>query len=372
MYNLIVKETEQEVLEHFNSLGIEGVGFETTTPNVIWHKIPHDYSQDYLTFVSKANNNTFLWKARSDENTRTISVSTDNGETWTDKTSSTGGTVLGVLNNGDKMLIKGNNTNYGDYDENWHNFFTSTGYYDVEGNIMSLIGGDNFTELTELVSGGTFYALFSIWEDTEEPSVSYLQSAGNLVLPATALTYGCYAYLLAYCTCLTSVPALPATTLTEECYDSMFEDCTNLTTAPELPATTLAYDCYEYMFRGCTNLTTAPELPATTLAEDCYYAMFKDCTSLTTAPELPATTLADSCYHGMFDDCTSLNYVKCLASSGMTSTNCLTIWLSGVASTGTFVKSPNATTGDTAGDSQWRINSANGIPSGWTVVDATS
>ena len=287
MYNLIVKETEQEVLEHFNSLGIEGVGFETTTPNVIWHKTPHDYSQDYLTFVSKSNNNTFGWVADNGENTRTISVSTDNGETWTDKTSSTGGTVLGVLNNGDKMLIKGNNATYGDYDEWWYNQFTSTGYYDVEGNIMSLIGGDNFTRLTTLDSAGTFVLLFNSYFDDDYHS--YLQSAGNLVLPATTLTKGCYSDMFNACTGLTTAPELPATTLADYCYDDMFDECTSLTTAPELPATTMANYCYRWMFTDCSSLTTAPELPATTLAEGCYESMFSNCTSLTEEASVPSS-----------------------------------------------------------------------------------
>ena len=124
------------------------------------------------------------------------------------------------------------------------------------------------------------------------------------------------------------------------------------------------------MFRTCSSLVSAPQLPATTLATACYYYMFEGCTSLTTAPELPATTLAEYCYCDMFAGCTSLNYVKCLASSGMTSTNCLYYWLDGVSLSGTFVKSPNATTGSTAGASRWRINNANGIPSGWNVQDA--
>ena len=125
------------------------------------------------------------------------------------------------------------------------------------------------------------------------------------------------------------------------------------------------------MFRGCTNLTTAPELPATTLKNNCYSSMFADCTSLTTAPELRAPSLKTYCYQTMFSGCTSLNYVKCLARAGMTSNSCLFRWLYNVSSTGTFVKSPNATTGSTAGASQWAYPSINGIPNGWTVVDAT-
>jgi hypothetical protein len=137
----------------------------------------------------------------------------------------------------------------------------------------------------------------------------------------------------------------------------MFYDCTSLTIAPELPATTLVDGCYINMFCDCTSLTTAPALPATTLADSCYYAMFKNCTSLITAPELPATTLVIYCYSSMFYGCSKLNYIKMLATY-IYATNCLSYWVEGVASTGTFVKNPDAT---------WDRVGVDGVPSGWTV-----
>lgn len=88
--------------------------------------------------------------------------------------------------------------------------------------------------------------------------------------------------------------------------------------------------------------------------------MFNGCSSLTTAPELPATTLVDWCYGYMFLDCTKLNYIKMLATD-ISATTCLTMWVRGVASNGTFVKNPAMTTLPTG---------TSGIPSGWTVVDA--
>lgn len=144
----------------------------------------------------------------------------------------------------------------------------------------------------------------------------------------------------------------------------LFNFCRGLTDASKLllPATTLANNCYTGMFAGCTSLTTAPELPATTLVANCYSDMFYGCTSLTTAPELPATTLARFCYMNMFRNCTSLNYIKCLATkiSGISVTGCTSSWVDGVASTGTFV-TPSSTNWSTG---------TNGIPNGWTRVDA--
>ena len=45
----------------------------------------------YLTIVSLANNNTIRWKANASSIRKTISVSTNNGSTWTSKNASTGG-----------------------------------------------------------------------------------------------------------------------------------------------------------------------------------------------------------------------------------------------------------------------------------------
>ena len=143
----------------------------------------------------------------------------------------------------------------------------------------------------------------------------------------------------------------------------LFSDCAGLMNVSNLilPASTLADYCYQYMFNGCTSLTTAPELLATTLASQCCFSMFTNCTGLTTAPELPATTLADYCYQNMFQACTSLNYIKCLATD-ISAGGCTYNWVSGVAATGTFIKNPSMT-GWTTG--------INGIPSGWTVQDAS-
>jgi hypothetical protein len=148
------------------------------------------------------------------------------------------------------------------------------------------------------------------------------------------------------------------TTLSDGCYQSMFEGCTSLNTAPTLSATNIVGDCYNSMFQGCTSLTTAPVLPATTLANNCYQSMFEGCTSLTTTPTLSATTLAANCYQSMFSGCSSLNSVTTYADD-ISATDCLTNWLSNVAATGNFYNNGSAT---------YTVDSASGIPVGWTEV----
>ena len=231
----------------------------------------HDYADDYLTFVAKESG-TFTF---TPQNSNVISYSTDNGTTWTQ-----GNSVS--VNNDDKVMWKGTMT---PAEHDGIGTFSSTGNFDVQGNAMSLLFGDNFKRQTDLTGKDyVFYYLF--YQNTK------VVNAENLSLPATTLADSCYSYMFQGCTNLTTAPQLPATTLAGGCYGGMFRACISLTTAPELPAITSAEWCYYDMFNDCTNLTIAPELPATTLAEACYFNMFCNCTSLTTAPQLPATTLA--------------------------------------------------------------------------------
>lgn len=125
-----------------------------------------------------------------------------------------------------------------------------------------------------------------------------------------------------------------------------------------LLATSLTFGTYLGLFKDCTSLVDTPELPATTIGESCYEGMFRGCTKITKAPALPASTLPKYCYMDMFNGCTRLNYVECMATTfGTMSTSG---WLLDVRSSGRFVKHPTAT---------WTTGE-NGIPSGWTVVDA--
>ena len=324
----------------------EDCGYTPPTPTI----------QTYLTIQSLEDNNTIGFKCNLNNVKRTISISTDNGVTWTGKTSSTSGKILATLNTGEKMLIKGDNSSYAmsGTTEGSYNYFTSTKQFVLEGNIMSLINSTNFENLSTLTSERTFYGLFY--------NCSKLVSAENLSLPAMTLTRDCYGSMFVSCTSLTTAPALPATALADYCYAGMFHNCSSLTTAPELPATTLANYCYRYMFWQCKSLTTATELPATTLAEGCYQEMFAVCTSLTTAPALPATTLVDYCYNGMFDGCTKLSYIKAmfLTDPNYQSNNVYTLnWVRDVAASGTFIKNSQAT---------WNLTGNDGIPTGWTVV----
>ena len=313
-------------------------------------KVEKDYIEDYLTFNIESTG-VLKWYANNSGSVKTIQYSKDDGLTWNSVTSSSAssGTSINV-SEGETILFKGTNSTYGTSSLDCSSFRYSTAGFNIEGNIMSMIYGDNFKNNTGLTGSYNFTNFFR--------DCTGLTSTENLILPATTLASYCYSNMFNGCTSLVNTPELSATTLANSCYSQMFRGCTSLTTAPVLSATTLASSCYNQMFQECINLTKAPELPATTLTNDCYYSMFSGCTSLVTAPDLPATTLVYMCYYRMFAGCSSLNYIKCLATDISASYSTYS-WVWGVASSGTFVKASGVS---------WPTGT-NYIPSGWTVVE---
>lgn len=260
------------------------------------------FKDQYFTVEMLEDGDLSYYALQSDVAGKTISYSTDNGESWTDITSTTDQTAFGTFSAGDKILFKGTNNSYG-VNASKSNAITSlTATINVYGNIMSLIYGDNFVGQTSFPSDTSYNLCYLFME-------SMIVDASNLILPVTTLTEG----------------------------------------------------CYKQMFNNCTSLTQAPELPATILAERCYSAMFRGC-DIIKAPELPATALANDCYQSMFFGCTNLNYIKAMFTTtpGMEYTDS---WVSGVSSTGTFVKNSAAT---------WNVTGENGIPAGWTVETASA
>lgn len=258
--------------------------------HVHYNPRPHNYSKDYFTITSLDNFNIIKITASDSSITKTISASTNNGKSWFEYESSTNGTTIGVIDKGKKMLIKGLNDSYGAASGDAYNNFSMTKNCNIEGNIMSLVDGDNFKESFAFRGDYNFAHLFN--------KCNNILSIENLILPATTLSEGCYYNMFYECSSITATPKLPARTMTKKCYSGMFFSCNNLSVAPELPATELAERCYDDMFFNC-GLTEAPELPATRMAKSCYEDMFAGC-DIRVAPELLATELAEGCYEAMF------------------------------------------------------------------------
>ena len=177
------------------------------------------------------------------------------------------------------------------------------GKFHAEGNIMSLRYGDNY----------------SVEKDSEFP----------------ATDYGSYLFCrMFHGTKVTSVENLV------------------------LPNSVAAY-MFDNTFYNCTELIKAPKiLPAETLADYCYNGMFNGCTKLEKSPILPAKTLKTAAYIYMFQNCTSLNEIWCYATD-INASSGLTNWVNNVAPTGVFHRD--------GGNTQWTINSINGVPIGWEL-----
>ena len=252
------------------------------------------YCNEYLTFHI-IESGLITWKASDNcVNFKSIYYSKDNGDTWTKITSSRNGKSL-IANSGEKILLKGNNTFYATNEPfDFNSFSTSSAIFDISGNILSLIYGDEFITHNEIE---TEYLFKNIFSNTN------VKNAENLFLPSI-LTNGCYSSMFSGCKMLKTLPILSSKKMKHSCYSSMFSGCVSLTEIPNsyLLATELADCCYYFMFSGCTSLINMPQLPSLNLEYKCYCNMFNGCTSLTEIKDLPATTLSIGCYSCMWFD----------------------------------------------------------------------
>lgn len=273
-------------------------------------------------------------------------ASTDNGQTFARMENNQS---FSMPNIGDKVYIYGNNTAIGRATGKYYSLIVNNKNVSISGDLTRLLNPNGVTTLPD-------FALIKVFQNSNG-----IVDASGLTIPVTTVGQHSLDGLFAGCTTLQYAPTqLGATNLGDYCYANMFKNCTSLLTAPTLSATTLAEYCYQEMFSHCTSLTTAPALTALTMENYCYSQMFEYCSGLTTAPVLPALTLDTDCYNCLFRNCTSLNSVTCLATD-ISALDCTDSWLENVSSTGTFTKNPNMSNWPTGID---------GIPTGWTVVDA--
>lgn len=230
------------------------------------------------------------------------------------------GTQITLATAGDSVSFRGDNATFSVSSVDYYNFAMS-GSVMASGNVMSLV--DSTYAARAIPCEWCFWRLFD----------------------------GCAA--------LVAAPILPATKLTFRCYAFMFYKCSALEIAPNLPATTLSPFCYYYMFDSCGGLLVAPTLHATALAEHCYGYMLRACRSLTSLPALPATSLAVNCYNNMLAHCVNLSSIEVNFSSWTAYAAQTENWVYGVAASGTFKKPASLP----------EIYGVNNIPVGWTVVD---
>ena len=305
------KESEDYVEPNVSYIDVDG------GDDVI--KYNKDYSKDYLTFVTLEDGNFTLTigSAVTTAMVESVSYSLDNGDTWITTNNVNDETITittPTIKKGKKVMWKGDavqmSTQYSgtitdeELGATYVSRFGSSGKFNVQGNIMSLLYGDDFASADGFESGSTrnFMHLFGYINASDKANVV---SAKNLILKNTNIKS--YQRLFSNCNLLVEPPTLPNKALAEDaCYYYMFTNCVNLMYAPSLPATSVGASGYGYTFQNCTSLTTPPQLPAKTLGDACYMNMFSGCKSLTTAPDLPAAEVGASAYTAMFNGCTSL------------------------------------------------------------------
>lgn len=127
--------------------------------------------------------------------------------------------------------------------------------------------------------------------------------------------------------------AMGATSVPNYAFKGLFVDTNSgIISAERLRIRFTSSNCYTDMLRNCRNLERGPIIPNIPLAYRCFYSMFNGCKKLSQLTALFVEDPADFGY--------ATNY-----------------WMSGVASSGVFVKNRKAS---------WDTE-INGVPSGWTI-----
>lgn len=286
----------------------------------ISYNLPPNWTKGYLCFEA-IDDCTFSFTGLYANSAKTLSYSADSGRTWHSLAHQE---QTPLVKAGEKIMFKGSLSSTYDEFSDGTCTWSSVGRFNAMGNPMSVIRPNDFSS-------------------------------------ATTCTYGSLKYFFMNCTGLTSARDLQliATTVEYDAYCGMFNGCTNLVAAPEISATTVYGFSFDRMFSGCTSLVTPPsKLLPTSLNMGSYRNMFAGCTSLTYSPVIYAKTGAVSCMSYMFSHCSNLSEISCkFTQATQTKTD---QWVLQVSPTGRFLKVVS---------SSWP-SGINGIPSGWTVVDA--
>lgn len=271
---------------------------------------------NYLTFEA-LETGTFTFTIPTHVNASratSVSYSIDNGSTWTTTTIESSPSADVVITTptiaaGDVVMWKGIAKGWNglsNYTAASASRFSSTGTFNVYGELMSMLKGANF--MTDKTLEG-YYNFVGMFYQTK------VVDASDLIFPdATDLPQRMYGGMFKECTELMYGPrqimSENTTLIREREFIEMFYGCTSLISGPEhLYGATCYIGAFQDMFYNCINLTTAPTLHQTTLGGYGYYRMFRGCTSLTVAPTIIATTFSlNYGYHcaGMFNGCTSL------------------------------------------------------------------
>lgn len=294
---------------------------------------------NYLCFTAlESGTFTFTYGQNVAEDSTSVSYSLD-GKNWATLTNVSGTEVsitTPTISAGSKVYWKGTNKRMAVGNAaNKYSWFSSTGGFDVSGDLQSILYDENFEGNTN-TRWGTPYCFYSLFINCTK-----LVNAGSLWCGARYGNIYFYARMFMGCSSLVSTPTFAetfnqgvGTNFTGYTFSEIYKDCTSLVhpnwqfpvvnpgegvycrmfqntavTEAKFPSSDKPLGNYIFsdMYKDCTSLVTVPnELSWTTLLNGCYEGLFNNCTSLTKAPSLPAVALVDRCYGDMFNGCISL------------------------------------------------------------------
>lgn len=250
--------------------------------------------------------------------------------------------------------------------------------FHVGGNILSLITGDEMTNIPSYITfRTTFKNLFKdcttllkvsktlLKEQVTLPSESCISmfEGCKYLINAPDLPKGTqrvFNNMFKNCKSLVVPPIFTETDFSENC-NSMFYKCENLTYLNDLTINSSYLSC-QSMFEGCVSLKDASNITISSLSANACGAMFLGCVSLLNSPNITCKDISTSgAGYMMFNGCSNLRYIKCLAitidiSKG---NGVLSNWVQGVAPEGVFIMSSGA---------QWKSISSSIIPEGWDII----
>lgn len=246
-----------------------------------------------------------------------IEYSIDDGNSWVKVNNANSTSVTATtptIQAGKSVYWRGSGIRNCGSRDTWTNnkgMFSSTGRFDVSGNICSYLYGDNYENVA--LTHRAFVGLFL--------NCTTLVNAKDLIINPASTQYDDFSYLFYGCTSLISAPSLKDITIANNIFEGMFRACSSLIDAPKLPSTTLASCCYGSMFRDCTSLKNVPDIPAKNLVSECFREMFYGCTALEKTPAFTVNSADGSAMWGMFQGCASLTDASGIVINGFTGTS---------------------------------------------------
>lgn len=254
-------------------------GGSEPTPTPAWE----EWEKDLLTFTALEATDIGLLVNRMDAPKCYYRKATDAG--YTQMTTAT--TIS--LSAGEQVKFYGSNSYWSRDRTKWAKF-TSTGKFNISGNVMTLLAKGGTASVRQT------YCFRRVFAET------HVVDASELTLPSTQYDNMFYGFIQ-QCPYLQKLPVMPTPTHTLV-YGYFCNKCPSLQSATLSTGNYNIPYAFQGMFQDCSGLT-AVTIPAETVtAKDAMALLFQRCTSLHTIIFSNMTTLTESLNSSWFDGAT--------------------------------------------------------------------